>query len=248
MPQIISAAIACVVLGLAGWQWYFTGTGNTSPAGHEFGTGLMWLTLLLYVIGFAAWVIGLPVLLVDPRRYRIILQLASAIVYVWPVVTLVMGEFNDRHLRTHVRAEYTVEWKCPAAWQEVDFHGEVDAPGGTGGCEVKRHAVADGVLKMSGGPIFVQSERQIIRLYSLTKGQDIYLFCVDLHDMNQPGQVSDWIVARSSKFASPDAFADANKRFFRYGDPGGYSPVEDPVVMMRYKILSIERQRGRFGQ
>ncbi|MEN6558719.1 MAG: hypothetical protein ABFC54_11120 [Thermoguttaceae bacterium] len=245
MLQIISAGIGCVVLGLAGWMWYFTGSGNTSPAGHDFGSGLSWLTLLLYIIGFGIWAIGLPALLIDPRRYRVILQLASAVVYFWPVVAIVVAESNDHHLGMHVCAKYTVEWKCPVAWRDTDFHCEVERAGGLDSCQVKRQPIVGDVLEMLGGPVFVQNEQQIIRLYTLGKGGEDYLFCVDLHAMKKAGDVSDWIVARSSKLASLDARNDARKRFFRHGDPEGFPLVENPTVTMRYKIVSIERQRGR---
>jgi hypothetical protein len=245
MPQIISAGIACVVLGLAGWNWYFMGTGDTSPAGHEFGTGVEWLTVLLYIAGFAVWIIGLPALLRDPRRHRITLQLASAIIYFWPVGALVVRELNDRYLGMHVRAEYTVEWKCPAAWQDAKFRCEVDAPGGLNSCQVRRNGVAGDVLQMSGGPIFVQSERQIIRLHQTGNRGEEYLFCVDLYQMKNSGDVSDWIIARSSKLPAPNAWADAQKRFFCYGDPSRFSPIQNPDIRMRFKIVTIDRQRGR---
>jgi hypothetical protein len=245
MIQIISAGIGCVVLGLTGWMWYFTGSGNTSPAGHEFGSGLLWLTLLLYIIGFGVWATGIPTLLIDPRRYRVILQSASAVVYFWPIVTIVVTELNDHYFGMHVRAEYTIEWNCPVAWRDTDFGCEVERAGGLDSCQVRRQPVVGGVLEMLGGPVFVQNERQIIRLYTLGKAGEDYLFCVDLHDMKKAGDVSDWIVARSSKLASLDARNDAMRRFFRHGDPDGFPVVETPTLNMRYKIIFIERQRGR---
>jgi hypothetical protein len=102
MLQIISTGIGCVVLGLVAWMWCVTGSGNTSPAGHEFGSGLEWLIFLLYIVGFVVWVFGIRALLTDPRRYRVILQLASAIVYFWPVGMFIMAELNDRYLDMHI--------------------------------------------------------------------------------------------------------------------------------------------------
>jgi hypothetical protein len=143
----------------------------------------------------------------------------------------------------HIHAEYTVEWKCPATWQGTDFYCEVERAGGLNHCAVRRQSVAGDVLEMSGGPVFAQNERQIIRLYTLANGGKDYLFCVDLHGVRQAGEVSDWMIARTSKLAN----TGARRQFFRNGDPGGFLPAENPTVTMRYKITSIERQRGRQG-
>jgi hypothetical protein len=244
MLQVISAAIAAVIAILFGYMMWFPESTGSRP-GSEFGSGLDWLTFFLYASGFVLWVAGLIRLLFARQRYQVILQAASGLVFLYPVAVFVMGSLRHRYFDVHVNAEYVVEWKVPAEWTSRDFKCEVNYVGGLGNCRVKRGPIQGDSLELAGGPVHVQCERQILQLQVWRDDRtafDDYIFLVDLHDNKRAGEVSAWIAPQSWKSSSG---RHAVPQFIRDGDVGGFSPVQNPIVQMRYRIVSLERQRGR---
>jgi hypothetical protein len=244
MLQAIPATIAAVVAMLVGYMICFPESGGGGP-GREFGSGLAWLTLGLYVIGFISWVVGLVGLFFKRQRYRVILQVASAVVYFWPPVAITTSIVRDRYFNVHVKAEYVLEWKVPAQWKSKDLKCEIHGGGGIDGCPVKQGQIRGDSLEVFGGPVHVWCERQIVCLevwHRDRRGFDDYIFPVDLHDKKQAGETSDWLPARSWN-TSKDPSARA--LFFRHGDPSGFPLVQNPTLQMRYRIVSVERKRGR---
>lgn len=245
MIQVISGAIAAVVALLCGYMIWFPESGGPRP-GAEFGTGLLWSTFALYGIGCLLWVVGLIGLMFARQRYQVILQLASAVVYFYPVVLYVFGIVWDRSFAVHLDAEYVLEWKAPAEWQNSDFECEVSYVGGIGRCHVERGPIRDNLLELSGGPVHVRCERQFLCLQVRSHEQQAalgnYIFLVDLRENKGPGEISNWILPQSCK---PGSGNRAGPQFVRDGDASGFSPMQDPIVQMRYRVISIQRQQGR---
>ena len=201
MLQIISATVAAVVALLTGYMMWFPESGGPRP-GAEFGSGLLWLTALLYVIGCLLWIAGLIGLFFARQRYQVVLQAVSALVYFYPLMELVRVSVRDRYVDVYVSGEYVVEWKVPAEWTSRTFDCEVSRVGGLSRCGVKQGRIQGNSLELSGGPIHVDRERQILRFQVWREDRtalDDYIFLVDFHDNKKAGEISDWIQPCSRK-------------------------------------------------